>query len=73
MPNARLALYTMVQDRLVANTGQSLAEFITARREPGSETPYRHIAQELIDITNVDITHEAVRRWYHKVMNEAAA
>jgi len=72
LPNSRTALYDMVQDRLTAAAGQTLAEFIVARREPGSEVPYRHIAQELIDVTGVDITHEAVRRWYHRAVGEAA-
>jgi len=71
LPNSRTALYDMVQDRLTAATSQTLAEFIVARREPGSEVPYRHIAQELIDVTGVDITHEAVRRWYHRAVGEA--
>jgi hypothetical protein len=72
MPNARTSLYQIVQDRLEAATGQRLPEFITVRRAPGSTTPYRHIAQEIIELTGVDITHEAVRRWHHKIQEATA-
>lgn len=65
MPTARNALSSFVEDRLVAATGQTIAEFILARREPGSEVPYRRIASEIVELTGIDITHEAARRWYH--------
>jgi hypothetical protein len=65
MPTARDALYRFVQDRLLGETGQTIAEFILVRREPGSEVPYRRIASEIVELTGIDITHEAARRWYH--------
>lgn len=71
LPNARVALYNFVQDRLTAVTGQSLAAFILERRQPGAVQPYRHIASEIVTITGVDITHEAVRRWYYRAVDEA--
>lgn len=71
LPNARVALYNFVQDRLVAAQDQTLAEFILARRQPGSQRAYRNIASELVAITGIDITHEAVRRWYHRAVEAA--
>lgn len=68
MPTARDALYRFVQDRLIEATGQTIAEFILVRREPGSEVPYRRIASEIVELTGIDITHEAARRWYHKAV-----
>lgn len=68
MPNARHALYQIVQDRLLAATGQNLSDYILVRRAPGNTVPYRHIAAEIVAETGVDITHEAVRRWYHKIV-----
>lgn len=35
--------------------------------------PFRHIAIELSDVTGVDVTHEAVRRWHRAAEKEAAA
>jgi hypothetical protein len=70
MPTARDALYSFVQDRLVAETGQTISEFILVRREPGHEVPYRRIASEIVELTQIDITHEAARRWYHKAVKE---
>jgi hypothetical protein len=68
LPNARVALYNLVQDRLTAVNGQTLAEFILERRPESDPTPYRRIASELVDITGIDITHEAVRRWHHRAL-----
>lgn len=65
LPNARTALYQMVQDRL---PGQTLADFILERRTPDNDVPYRKIASELVGITGVDLTHEAVRRWHHRAV-----
>jgi hypothetical protein len=72
MPNSRSALRNIVQDRLIAATGETVAEFILARRQPGTEVPYRHIAAELVELTGVDITHEAARRWYLQAIGKAA-
>jgi hypothetical protein len=68
MPTARDALYSFVEDRLLVATGQTIAEFILVRREPGSATPYRRIASEIVELTGIDITHEAARRWYHRAV-----
>ena len=72
LPNARFALLTLVTDRLRQTTGEALTDFILARRQPGSEVPYRHIASELVALTGVDMTHEAVRRWYMAAIEPAA-
>ena len=68
LPNARVALYNLVQDRLAATGGVTLAEFILERRPDTDPVPYRRIASELVDITGIDITHEAVRRWHHRAL-----
>jgi hypothetical protein len=75
MPNARDSFYQLVQSRLQAKTGQTISEFILSRREPdgGKEAPYRRIASELVDVTGVDLTHEAARRWYHRAVEDRAA
>jgi len=72
LPNARVALYNFVQDRLTAVTGQTLAEFILERRPEADPVPYRRIASELVELTGIDITHEAVRRWHHRALDDAA-
>ena len=71
LPNARVALYNFVQDRLTAVTGQTLAAFILERRPEADPVPYRRIASELVDLTGIDITHEAVRRWHHRALEAA--
>lgn len=68
LPNARVALFNFVQDRLTAATGQTLADFILERRTEDNLVPYRRIASELVGITGIDITHEAVRRWHHRAL-----
>ncbi len=73
MPNARDALYQFVQQRLTAATGLTLAEFITARRDPATEISYRRIATEIVNLTGIDISHEAVRRWYDKAVKDGQA
>lgn len=64
-------LYRLVEEKL----GSSLAEFIVQRRKTvmsssgkQSRIPYRRIANELVDLTGVDITHEAVRRWHRTAL-----
>lgn len=66
MPTARDALYSFVEHQLMAATGQTIADFILERRTPENEVPYRRIASEIVEITQIDITHEAARRWHHK-------
>ena len=73
MPNARDAFYQFVQSRLQAKTGQTISEFILTRRESDKQMPYRRIASELIELTGVDLTHEAARRWYHRAIEDRAA
>lgn len=68
MPTARDALYSFVEDRLLAATGQTIAEFILVRRDPDNQVPYRRIASEIVELTGIDITHEAARRWYHRAV-----
>lgn len=70
MPNARDAFYQFVQGRLQSKTGETISEFVLSRRESGSSMPYRRIASELIELTGVDLTHEAARRWYHRAIVE---
>jgi hypothetical protein len=72
MPNARDAFYQFVQSRLQAKTGQTISEFILTRRESDKQMPYRRIASELIELTGVDLTHEAARRWYHRAIEDRA-
>jgi hypothetical protein len=60
MPNARDALYQFVQERLTAKTNQSLAEFILARRGSNDGISYRRIASEIVNLTGVDISPQAV-------------
>jgi hypothetical protein len=77
------ALRRLVGDRLAASGGGDLIEFIMKRRETPEvngkiqdPTPYRRIAYELVQITDIDITHEAVRRWHRaaeRAQFEAAA
>lgn len=55
--NPRLLL---IEDRL----GESLAEFIAARRPA---TAWRRIAIEIGQRTQVDVTGEALRIWYQGV------
>ena len=73
MPNARDAFYRFVQARLQAQTGQTISEFVLVRREAGKEVPYRRIASELVELTGIDLTHEAARRWYHRALEERVA
>lgn len=53
----------------------TVLEFIAVRRavtdEEPTPIPFRRIAMELGQVTGVDITHEAVRRWFRST--EAAA
>lgn len=54
----------------------SVLDFIATRRavtdEQPSPVPFRLIARELGDITGVDVTHEAVRRWFRATEAELA-
>ncbi len=63
-PTTRSHLFLRVEHLL----GSSLIGFIAQRRKvvpPATEPiPYRRIAYELVQLTGVDITHEAVRRWH---------
>lgn len=72
MPTARDALYSFVEHQLLAATGQTIAQFILERRTPENEVPYRRIASEIVEITRIDITHEAARRWHHRAAEAAA-
>ena len=72
MPTARDALYSFVEHQLLAATGQTIAEFILERRTPENEVPYRRIASEIVEITQIDITHEAARRWHHRAVKDQA-
>ncbi len=54
----RSHLYQLVEEKLHAPVDQFIAE----RRQAG--TPYHKIAHEIIDKTGVEVTHEAIRRWY---------
>jgi hypothetical protein len=53
-----------VQDELARVGGGDLMDYIVERRATVPPTPYRLIALDLINLTGVDITHEAPRRWY---------
>lgn len=73
------SLRRLVQTRLRQHTEQDLMAFILQRRTLPDDAPpkavpvpYRKIAQELVDATGVDITHEAVRRW-HRAYERAQA
>jgi hypothetical protein len=53
-----------VRDALARVGGGDLMDYITERRATAPPTPYRLIARDLTNLTGVDITHEAPRRWY---------
>ena len=66
-------LFHRVQDGLAAKGGGDLLSFIAKRREGSMPLAYRHIAIELTNLTGVDITHEAPRRWHLYYLEKLAA
>jgi hypothetical protein len=61
-------LFLRVQEALFAATGEDLAERILRLRDGSPQVSYRKIAQDLVLITGIDITHEAPRRWYVRLV-----
>lgn len=70
-------LRRLVETSLTNATGEDLMELIMKRRETPKvdgkavkPTPYYTIAHELVQLTGVYITHEAVRRWHRAAEQE---
>lgn len=54
------SLYRTIEKRL---DGKKLADFVAERRP---YYPWRAIARELSDLTDAEVTHEWLRRWFGK-------
>jgi hypothetical protein len=59
--------------RLEATGGGDLLDYIVTRREQAPPVPYRRIAIDLTNITGVDISEEAPRRWYQHHLKQLEA
>jgi formyltetrahydrofolate hydrolase len=79
-PSAQSHTYRLVEAQLraarpaLADYDHPLMDFIMARRTLSAEllvvVPFHRIARELVEITEVEITHEAVRRWYRSAQED---
>lgn len=63
-PDNASPLYRLVDTKLNDAGKGSLADYILSRRAEGNEVAFGKIARELSSLTEVDVTHEAARRWY---------
>jgi hypothetical protein len=64
-PQAPSLLYRLVKSGMPDKADP--LEFIRQRRQPqsdGKPVPFRIIAQQITDQSGVDVTYEAVRRWW---------
>ncbi len=66
-------LFLRVRDKLAEAGGGDLLDYISARRMPGHAVPYRRIAIDLTNLTGVDISNEAPRRWYEDYLKQIEA
>ncbi len=63
-PSNASPLYRLVDAELNRAGQGPLSDYILSRRTPDNEVAFGKIARELSALTEVDVTHEAARRWY---------
>jgi hypothetical protein len=64
-------LFRLVEEKLRQRTGHTIDQYLDEQRV--QDVPYRLIAIQLGQLTGVDVTPEAVRRWYHAIEANPAA